>query len=114
MWAPSQHEKRLISYHSIVQFENLLTGIYWRIQIMARARRIDMKGIHATLILFQLLAAFLYRDRNRIAYLMYLWSSHFEHSATTRGGVSRTGSILMSRETKIDAVNREYPLLLER
>lgn len=114
MWAPSQHEKRLISHHSIVQVENLLTGVYRRIQIVARARRIDMKGIHATLILFRLLAAFLHCDRNRIAYLRYLWSSHFEHSAAAGGGVSRTGSILMSRETKPDDVNREYPLLLER
>lgn len=114
MWAPSQHEKRLISHHSIVQFENLLTGIYRRIQIVALARRIDMKGFHATLILFQLLAAFLQRDRNRITYLRHLWSSHFEHSATAGGGVSRTGSILMSQETKPDDVNREYPLLMER
>jgi hypothetical protein len=73
-----------------------------------------MKGIHTILILFQLLAAFLQRDKNRVAYLMYLWSTNFEHSTTTGGGVSHTSSTTMSRETKPDEVNREYPLLLER
>ena len=73
-----------------------------------------MKGIYATLILFQLLAAFLQRDRYRITYLRHLWSSHFEHSVAVGGCVSRTGSILMSRETKPDDVNHEFPLLLER
>lgn len=73
-----------------------------------------MKGIFAAFILLQLLAAFLQRDKNRIAYLRYLWSSHFEHSAATGGGVSRTGSITIARETKPDDVNHEYPLLLER
>lgn len=73
-----------------------------------------MKGIYASFILLQLLAAFLQRDKNRIAYLKYLWSSHFEHSATAGGGVSCTGSIMISRETKPDDVNHEYPLLLER
>ncbi len=73
-----------------------------------------MKGIYASFILLQLLVAFLQRDKNRIAYLKYLWSSHFEHSATVGGGVSRTGSIMISRETKPDDVNHEYLLLLER
>jgi hypothetical protein len=73
-----------------------------------------MKGIYAILILFQLLAAFLQRDKNRVAYLRYLWSTNFEHSTTVGGCVSHTGSITMSRETKPDDVNREYPLLLER
>lgn len=73
-----------------------------------------MKGIYAIFILLQLLTTFLQRDKNRIAYLKYLWSRHFEHSATAGGGVSRTGSITISRETKPDDVNHEYPLFLER
>ena len=97
-----------------MQFENLLKGIYRRIQIVARARKIDMKGIYASFILLQLLAAFLKRDKNRIAYLRYLWSSHFKHGAIAGGGKSRTGSISIARETKSGDVNHEYPLLLER
>ena len=108
------NEKRWINHHFIVLFENLLTGIYRRIRIVARARRIDMKGIYAVFILLQLLAAFLQRDKNRIAYLRYLWSSHFEHGATAGGGVFRAGSITIAQETKPDDANHEYPLLLER
>jgi hypothetical protein len=74
-----------------------------------------MRFFYTSFILVQLLLALLSRDQNRIAYLMYLWSSYItgdKSSSGNRNENSMSGSNY--KETKSEATNYEYSLLLER
>jgi hypothetical protein len=73
-----------------------------------------MKPIFAILILIQLFAALLLRDKNQIAYLTYLWSTHFGRDTSSGSGSRHFDPVLSFRETKSGNTNEEYPLLVER
>jgi hypothetical protein len=73
-----------------------------------------MKTIFAILIMLQLFAALLLRDKNQIAYLIHLWTSHFGRGASSGSGSRHFGQVLSFRETKPGGANDEYPLLVER
>ena len=73
-----------------------------------------MKLFHTLFILFQFLPALLSRDENQIAYLKYLWLSHFGGSSSSGHHKDNTERNLNYRETRSEANNHEYSLLLER
>lgn len=73
-----------------------------------------MKFFYASFILVQFLLALLARDKNRIAYLMYLWSSQImENESSKTDKKQNSTSDSHYRETKSEASNYEYSLLLE-
>ena len=73
-----------------------------------------MKLFHALFILIQFLPAFLSKDENQIAYLKYLWSSHFGGDSSSGRHKENTEQKLNYRETRSEANNHEYSLLMER
>ena len=76
-----------------------------------------MKIFYALFVLFQWLPALLVRDKNRIAYLKYLWSKHVVRGTPARGSnhFSRADSDFSNyKETKAEATTSEYSLLTER
>lgn len=73
-----------------------------------------MKIFYVFLVLFQLSLAMLRRDRNQVAYLMYIWSDQVVTSKPTNrsNDVSKASSDY--KETRSENTNNEYPLLMER
>ena len=73
-----------------------------------------MKFFYALLVLLQLLLALFRRDKNRVAYLMYLWSNQVVSSkpSGSSNNLSRPNSNY--KETKSEMTNSEYSLLTER
>jgi len=72
-----------------------------------------MKTIFAILIMIQMSVALLLRDKNQIAYLVYLCSHHFGRGISS-GSRRHFDPVLSFRETKSGDTNDEYPLLVER
>ena len=72
-----------------------------------------MKIFYAILILFDFVSALVLHDKNRIAYLSYLWSNHFGNESSD----TRKKTIMIEsnyKETQSEVTNNEYSLLLER
>ena len=73
-----------------------------------------MKIFYAFFVLFQLLLALLRRDRNQVAYLMYIWSSQVVNGKPISRSNDVAGASSKYRETKSEIANGEHPLLVER
>lgn len=73
-----------------------------------------MKLFHVLFILFQFIPALFSRDENRLAYLKYLWSSHFQDDSPSGSRKEKIERYLNYRETRSEANIHEYSLLLER
>ena len=73
-----------------------------------------MKLYYAILLLVQLFLALLSNDKNKTAYLLYLWKSFFRHETQTGTHHINSKKISKYKETKAEADSNEYSLLLER
>jgi hypothetical protein len=74
-----------------------------------------MKIFYAFFLMLQLFLASLARDKNRFAYLRYLWTSHIMGAVALSGSAhENSGADFNCRETKPEGTNSEYTLLLEQ
>lgn len=73
-----------------------------------------MKFFHTFFILIQFIPALLSRNEDQIAYLKYLWSSQFGGNSSSGHHKENMKQNLNYKETRSEANNHEYSLLLER
>ena len=72
-----------------------------------------MKFLHAILILIQLVAALLFRNERKTAYLLYLWRNLSDHKVQAGSQSVKLSGVPNEKETKSPARKGGYSLFLE-
>ena len=73
-----------------------------------------MKFFYAIMILTRLALAFLFRNENQIAYLLYLWNNLSGTDIQVGRNPIKPGSIFKHKASRSNTGDTEYSLFLER
>ena len=73
-----------------------------------------MNIFYVLFILFQFVPAFVLHDKDRMAYLNYLWWSHIRNASSEDARKKTVKNESEYNETKREVTNHGYSLLLER
>lgn len=73
-----------------------------------------MKFFYKIAVLAQIGIAFFERDKNKMAYMLYLWKNLLAHEVQGGRPSMRPAGVSKPKETKSHAGDTEYSLFLER